>query len=102
MFRHIFVLMVGLWAAGSAPAASWADALFDDLSRDFGVVPHGTLQTHAFHLTNRTGSPVHIASVRVSCGCVSASAAQTQVDPGKRTDIVAQMDTHRFYGSKTV
>ncbi len=102
MVRYSLVCLMGLWTAGMSPAASWADSLFDELSRDFGPVPRGTIQTHAFHLTNRTGSPLHIASVRVSCGCTTASALQTDVEPGKSTAILAQMDTHRFSGPKTV
>jgi hypothetical protein len=45
---------------------------------------------------------VHISSVRVSCGCVSASAQDTVLAPGQSTAILASMDTRRFVGSKGV
>ena len=38
------------------------------------ISPRGPTLNHPFRITNQTGQPVHIASVRVSCGCVSANA----------------------------
>src|SRR5215212_1111310 len=71
MFRYSFAILLGLCAAGTA-RASWADGLFDELSRDFGSVPRGPTLQHPFRLVNKTNQHVHIASVRVSCGCTSA------------------------------
>src|SRR5207253_10485587 len=65
-------------------------------------VPRGPALSHLFSITNNTGTPVHISSVRVSCGCVSASALQTSLAPGQSTAIQAYMDTRRFFGSKAV
>jgi hypothetical protein len=76
--------------------------MFDELSRDFGSVPRGPALVHHFHVTNRTQQAVRIASIRVSCGCVTATATQNTVAPGHSTEIVAQMDTRRFSGAKTV
>jgi hypothetical protein len=76
--------------------------MFEELSRDFGSVPRGPTLTHSFRFTNNTGQLVHIAGVRVSCGCVTASAMQTDVAPGQTSAIYAQMDTRRFAGVKTV
>jgi hypothetical protein len=102
MLRYSFALLAGLWAAGPAAAASWADALFDELSKDFGSVPRGPTLVHHFRVTNTTQAPVHVASVRVSCGCVSAAAVQTWLQPGESTSVEARMDTTRFYGVKSV
>jgi hypothetical protein len=102
MFRHCLVFLIGMWAAGPALAATWADALFDRPFRDFGSVPRGPTLTNLFHLTNHTAVTVHIASVRVSCGCVTATALKTDLEPGEETAILAEMDSRRFYGSKTV
>jgi hypothetical protein len=93
---------VGLWAAGSAGAASWADGLFEELSKDFGSVPRGPALTHSFRVVNNTKGPVSIASLRVSCGCVSASAQKNFLNPGEETAVVARMDTTRFTGIKSV
>ena len=102
MFRYGFVLGIGLWAATAAPAASWADALFDELSRDFGSVPRGPTLTYQFHLTNRTQHEVHISGIRVSCGCVTATALQGTLAPGESTAVAIEMDSRRFTGPKTV
>jgi hypothetical protein len=102
MFRHHLVVLLGLWACGPAAAASWAEELFDARAHDFGSVPRGPTLTHSFRMTNHLDAPIHIAGVRVSCGCVTASALRNDVAPGKETAIVAQMDTRRFAGTKTV
>jgi hypothetical protein len=83
-------------------AATWADAMFADLSKDFGSVPRGPTLSHLFRVTNTTNTPVHIANVRVSCGCVTASAARHDLAPGESTVIQAYMDTGRFLGFKSV
>src|SRR5438093_10445893 len=77
MFRLSLVFMAGLWAAGAAGAGTWTDGLFDDLSKDFGSVPRGPTLKHHFRLVNRTMGPINIASVRVSCGCLTATVART-------------------------
>jgi hypothetical protein len=102
MFRYTLVLLAAFGAASSAWAGSWGDAMFEDLSKDFGAVPRGPTLTHPFRLTNNTNNTVHIASVRVSCGCVSASALQDTLAPGQTTAIQAHMDTRRFTGPKSV
>jgi hypothetical protein len=102
MFRNTLVFFLSLAAATGASAASWADAMFDGLSRDFGSVPRGPMLTHSFHFTNKTDHNVHITGVRVSCGCVSAAASQYDVAPGGSAAINAQMDTTRFAGVKAV
>jgi hypothetical protein len=102
MYRYSLVLGAGLCLAAPVWAGSWADAMFTELSKDFGSVPRGPTVAHLFRLTNNTGRPVHISGVRVSCGCVNASALDTNLGPGQSTAIQAYMDTSRFYGTKAV
>jgi hypothetical protein len=102
MLRYTSVVLATLWAAGSAPAASWADGLFEELSKDFGSVPRGPTLTHSFRVVNHTNSPVSISSVRVSCGCTSAQALKNYLNPGEETSVVAQMNTNLFLGPRTV
>jgi hypothetical protein len=101
MLRYSLVVLAGCLAAQPA-AASWADALFDELSKDFGSVPRGPMLQHPFRVVNKTGQPVSISNVRVSCGCTTAAALKTYLQPGEETAIVARMDTTRFTGVKTV
>ncbi len=102
MLRYGLVVAVSLWAAGSAWSATWADALFEEFSKDFGSVPRGPMLSHPFRVVNNTRGPVNIASVRVSCGCVSAVALEGHLKPGEATHILARMDTTRFLGPKSV
>lgn len=102
MLRYSLVVVAGLWAAGPALSATWADALFDEFSKDFGSVPRGPTLSHPFRVTNNTRGVVNIASVRVSCGCVTATAVKGRLEPGESSHILAQMDTTRFTGLKSV
>ncbi len=102
MLRYTLLCVVLLGAAGQA-SASWADGMFDELSRDFGSVPRGQILQHLFGVTNNTGAPVHISNVRVSCGlCTSAKALQSYLAPGQSTAILVQLDTRRFHNTKNV
>jgi hypothetical protein len=103
MLRYSVVLTLGLLAAGPAAAASWADGLFDELSKDFGSVPRGPALTHPFRIKNNTKSDVNIAKVYPSCSaCTTAWAVKTHLAPGEETAVIARMDTTRFSGPKTV
>lgn len=101
MLRYSLAVFLSLCSAAHA-AAGWADVMFDDLTRDFGSVPRGPTMSHTFRFTNKYNTPVHVSSVRVSCGCVSASAGTAEVQPGQTGTISANMDTSRFFGSKAV
>jgi Protein of unknown function (DUF1573) len=100
--RYALIAVAGLCLAAPLRAAGWADDMFEDLSKYFGTVPHGTVLYYPFRLTNNTGRAVHISSVRVSCGCVTAWAAKNDVAPGESTIINARMDTHRFWNHRAV
>ena len=102
MLRYGLVVVASLWAAGPALSATWADALFEEFSKDFGSVPRGPTLSHPFRVVNNTRGPVNISSVRVSCGCVSAVALKGHLEAGEATHIVARMDTTRFTGLKSV
>jgi hypothetical protein len=91
-----------LLAAGAAPAAHWPDDMFEESSWDFGAVPRGPAVMHSFRFKNTTGETLHIGNVRVSCGCTNAQAAKSSVRSGEESAILAQMDTTRFHGNKSV
>jgi len=103
MFRYSIVLLAGVWAASPALAGSWADALFDELSKDFGSAPRGPTLQHPFRIKNTTKSNVTISGVRVSCNvCSSANILKSRLEPGEETAVVVTMDTTRFSGVKTI
>lgn len=102
MVRLFLTTIFTILMASPALAGTWADALFSGHSHDFGVVARGPTLSHSFRVTNTTGQPVHLASLRVSCGCTSAAAQTADLAPGQSTDLVVTMDTRRFYGHKAV
>ncbi len=102
MFRFSLAATMALIMSAPTHAATWAEGMFADLAHDFGSVPRGPMVTHQYRLTNNTGQTVRITSVRVSCGCTSATALQGTLAPGQSTAVLAQMDTTRFIGPKTV
>jgi hypothetical protein len=102
MYRYSLLCVALLAVATQAQAQTKANGMFDELTRDFGSVPHGQLLTHYFRIVNNTDKPVQIANVSVSCNCVSARALQTYLQPGQETAVLAQMDTNRFTNSRTV
>jgi hypothetical protein len=102
MLRYSLVLVAGLSVAAHASAAGGANDYFDELSKDFGSVPRGPTLTHHFRVVNKTRQQMIISSVRVSCGCLTASAVKTDLRPGEETSILAKMDTSRFIGPRTV
>ena len=102
--------MLGRWvlsialilASGSVQASGWAESMFNELNKDFGSVPRGPTLVHHFRVKNNTSETVHISGVRVSCGCVSASVLKSQIEPNEETSVIANMDSTRFNGSKSV
>lgn len=102
MFRLSAIVLTALCVAGPASAASWADGLFQEVSKDFGPVPRGPTLRHSFTLKNTSSEPVRVANVRVSCGCVSAAPAKHVLQPGEEGSIDITMDTTRFTGLKSV
>lgn len=102
MLRYSLAVCAILAVAFPVYADSWADSLFEARTKDFGAVPRGPALTHHFCLTNNTRGPVHVAGVRIGCGCVSASAEKNDLAPGDSTVILTQMDTSRFLGPKRI
>lgn len=102
MLRLCLTAVVGLAMATPSAAATWAEALFSSLAHDFGSVSRGPTLVHSFRLTNTTAAPLHIAGVRVSCGCVTATALASDIAPGQSSEIQAHIDTRRINGAKTV
>lgn len=103
MYRYSLMLAALLGVASQAHAQSWADGMFDELTRDFGSVPHGQVVSHPFRLVNNTKQPVRITNVSVSCNrCSSARALKTYLQPGEETAIIATMDTNQFTNTKSI
>jgi hypothetical protein len=104
MIRQVLILSVIVGSTNSVLADSPAESYFDHRSWEVGSVPRGMTLHHVVTLTNLTAKPVRIASIRVSCGCVAASALKKELAPGEQTSLLVQLESRQFTGpiQKTV
>lgn len=98
--RLLVVLAIALLAASPLEAKEWARKLFDKTSHDFGTVARGAKVEARFSLENVYVEDVHITSVKSSCGCTSVKASKELLKTYDVAEIVAELDTRRFYGYK--
>ncbi|HEV2946711.1 MAG TPA: DUF1573 domain-containing protein [Gemmataceae bacterium] len=104
MRTMVMAVVAGLATAAAAPAQSdnWANKLFtfkggpQSLYHDFGNVPYGSMLHYNFPIYNPWAIPIEITEIRVSCGCVTARASKTVLQPRETAYIEANMDTLRF------
>jgi hypothetical protein len=89
----------GLHAQGTA----WADKMFKEGNvHDFGSVPRGAQLYHRFAMTNIWSVPLQLTSIRVSCGCVTATPSSQLLQPRETGYLDITMDARRFTGPKAV
>ena len=93
------ILCVTALLADSA-VADWSDALFPVKRHDFGTVAVAAKTEFRFPVQNTTGKPLHIQSVRTSCGCTTATIETPYVEPGQTGWIVARYNTDTHRGRK--
>lgn len=99
-------------AGVTVPAvAPWANKLFlPDIAlrreqppppiivHNFGEVPHGTLCTHRFTITNIYDVPLQITEVRKSCHCLDYIPMTKVLQPNESAEFVVMMNTAKFVG----
>lgn len=97
---RLAIVLVGLiWAS---PIVAGLESLFDSTSKDFGSVPHGSVQIHRFLLTNTTGTPIRVASFYSSCKCATPSIPVKTADPGQTLAIDVEYNTRTFTGPRSM
>ena len=75
--------------------------LFSKSLHDFGNVGRNTKAEYAFEFHNPYRQPIHIVSVRSSCGCTTPSVPRKTIPPGESGLILAQFNTRSFIGTKS-
>jgi len=101
MFRHLVAVGSALCTLALAASTLHAQQLLDQVSKDFGSVPRGTILSHQFKLTNQTTAPLHVAAVRTSCTCTTATVGKLELQPGESTTLMVNLDTRKFSGSRS-
>ena len=92
-------LMIVL-AATTATAKDWSDEVFPIKKHDFGTVAVAAETDFFFPVTNTFSSPLHIASIRASCGCTTPTVLNEYIQPGQSGMIQAHFNTDTFRGKK--
>ncbi|WP_146596336.1 DUF1573 domain-containing protein [Novipirellula galeiformis] len=96
----VCVFAVGLLDAHSAQSQDWSDQVFKVKKHDFGTVAVAAKTEFRFPVTNPYPQPMHIQSVRASCGCTTPIIETEYIQPGETGSILARFNTGTFRGKK--
>ena len=100
----IAVCLAGMLAsvsAGNLFGQSWAEKMFSTMSHDFRSVGRGTKAEFRFEFKNLYEEDVHVAAVRTSCGCTTASVTADVLQTYETGAVVAKLNTASFIGHKS-
>lgn len=101
MFRRIISApLLMLLLVSGASAQEWARKMFSETTHDFGTVARGADSEFVFELQNLYKEPIHIASVRASCGCVTPSIVKENLKTWEKGGILAHFNTRTFLGQR--
>jgi hypothetical protein len=87
-------------SAGSNAMAGWPDDAFAIKSHDFGTVAVAAKTEFRFPVFNPYTQPMHIQTVRRSCGCTTPIIETEYIQPGQTGSILAKFNTGTFRGKK--
>ncbi len=65
---------------------------------DFGTVPHGTLCTQKFTVTNIYDVPIQVIDIRVECGCLKGYPPNKVLQPNEQAEFAVTMNAGVFKG----
>ncbi|HEX4611901.1 MAG TPA: DUF1573 domain-containing protein [Urbifossiella sp.] len=71
------------------------------VTHNFGEVPHGTLCTHTFTVTNIYDTPIQVVEVRKSCTCLDFVPLSKVLQPNESGPFTVTMNAGKFVGSNT-
>jgi len=102
MFQRMFLpLSVMILVASPASAQKWAEKMFETKSHDFGTIARGAKAEYEFVLKNIYVKDIHIANVRVSCGCTTPSIKKPLLKTYEKGAIVASINSSNFTGRQS-
>jgi hypothetical protein len=67
----------------------------------FGDVPHGTLCTHTYTITNIYDVPMQITEVRKSCSCLDYIPVSKVMQPNETSEFTVTMNSGKFVGANS-
>ncbi len=100
--------------AQSAQPAPWANKFFlpniekdrdqpppEMIQYNFGDVPHGTICTRTFTITNIYDVPMQITDVRKSCTCLDYVPMSKVLKPNETGELTVTMNSGKFVGTNS-
>jgi hypothetical protein len=94
------LMLLGGISPGISQAATWAESAFPIRSHDFGTVAVAAKTEFLFPVVNQSSFPMHLSSVRASCGCTTPTIQTNYLQPGQTGYIKAKFNTDTFRGKK--
>lgn len=98
--RSIISLAIML-VSTSCVSAAQVSSMFRTTNHDFGTVARAAKTEFRFEFENPYPQPIHVRSVRASCGCTTPIVETETVEPGGRGTILARFNTGTFTGSRS-
>lgn len=92
-------LVILILSTAAAPGQEWARKMFKESSHDFGNVARGAKTQYRFTFQNIYEEPLHVLSVRSSCGCTSAEVTKHDLKTWETGEVVATFNTNAFLGN---
>jgi len=93
-------LAIGLTVLTASAAADWTDQAFPIKKHDFGTVAVASKTEFRFPVVNPLSQPMHIQTIRASCGCTTPVVETPYIEPGQSGSILAKFNTPTFRGKK--
>jgi len=99
---RLFALAALLCCAVWAPpcSANSFSQLFRGTSHDFGTVARAAKTEYRFVFENPYNQPIHVRSIRTSCGCTTPIIETETVAPGGQGSILARFNTATHSGAR--
>lgn len=98
--RIVAVALAWCAAFASSSSANSFTQLFQETSHDFGTVARAAKTEYRFQFENPYSQPIHVRSVRTSCGCTTPIVETEIVPPGGQGVILARFNTGTHSGAR--
>ena len=99
--RILVAALLAVAALSSNAFATQWSSMFQSSNHDFGTVARAAKTEHRFYFDNPFAQPIHVRSVRTSCGCTTPSVETEIVPPGGRGSILAKFNTGTHTGARS-
>jgi hypothetical protein len=103
---RVHVAIGSLLLSGFLSLTSFAQSVSDQLipasqrSHNFGTVARAANTEHQFLIRNPFNQPLHLRSIRTSCGCTTPLIETETIAPGETGSVLARFNTGTFTGDR--